>query len=80
MQKSPEANEPVEEGELNDEELDGMSGGTSKSGLDSLSEMGETTSLKLQMQMDRISKFQTTLSNIIQKSSQTSDAITQNLK
>jgi Arc/MetJ-type ribon-helix-helix transcriptional regulator len=48
--------------------------------LDSLSEMGEMESLRLQMMMDRYSKFMTTLSNIMKKISDTSQSITQNLK
>jgi hypothetical protein len=51
-----------------------------KAELDSLSELGETESLRLQMAMDRVSKFMTTLSNILKKASETSAQITQNLK
>jgi seryl-tRNA synthetase len=51
-----------------------------KAELDSLSELGETESLRLQMAMDRMSKFMSTLSNILKKSSETSGEITQNLK
>lgn len=51
-----------------------------KGSLDSLSEMGETESLRLQMAMDRMSKFMTALSNIMKKLSDTSDAIIANLK
>lgn len=51
-----------------------------QSDLDSMSELGETESLRLQMAMDRMSKMMTTLSNILKKISDTSDAITQNLK
>jgi hypothetical protein len=51
-----------------------------KDSLDSLSEMGETESLRLQMAMDRMSKFMTALSNLEKKSSDTSDAIIANLK
>src|SRR5712671_6266309 len=36
-----------------------------KGRLDSLSEMGETESLRLQMAMDRLTKLMTTLSNIV---------------
>ena len=48
--------------------------------LDSLSELGETESLRLQMAMDRMSKAMSTLSNILKKISDTSGQITQNLK
>ena len=51
-----------------------------KAELDSLSEMGETESLRLQMAMDRMSKLMSTLSNILKKASDTSGQITQNLK
>jgi chromosome segregation ATPase len=51
-----------------------------KAELDSLSELGETESLRLQMAMDRVSKFMTTLSDILKKASETSAQITQNLK
>jgi predicted nucleic acid-binding Zn-ribbon protein len=48
--------------------------------LDSMSEMGETESLRLQMAMDRQSKFMQTLSNIMKKMSETQSAIIGNLK
>jgi hypothetical protein len=48
--------------------------------LDSMSELGETESLRLQMAMDRMSKFMSTLSNILKKMSDTASQITQNLK
>lgn len=48
--------------------------------LDSMSEMGEMESLRLQMAMDRMSKMMSTLSNILKKISKTADDITQNLK
>src|SRR4051794_28589468 len=48
--------------------------------LDSLSEMGETESLRLQMAMDRMSKLMSMLSNLLKKVSDTSGQITQNLK
>jgi putative addiction module CopG family antidote len=48
--------------------------------LDSMSEMGETESLRLQMAMDRMSKMMSTLSNALKKISDTSSAIVQNLK
>ncbi len=46
----------------------------------SLSQMSEMDSLRLQMMMDRRSKFITTLSNIMKKISATQDAVVQNLK
>jgi len=48
--------------------------------LDSMSEMGESESLRLQMALDRLSKMMSTLSNILKKISDTADAIVQNLK
>lgn len=51
-----------------------------KSKLDSLSEMGEMESLRLQMYIDRMSKMMSTLSNLMKKISDTQNAIIQNLK
>jgi len=51
-----------------------------KGRLDSLSEMGEMESLRLQMAMDRMSKMMSTLSNLLKKISDTQESITQNLK
>jgi uncharacterized protein YukE len=51
-----------------------------KSDLDSMSELGEMASLRLQMAMDRMSKLMTTLSNVLKKISDTAEQITQNLK
>lgn len=51
-----------------------------KDKLDSMNEMGEVTSLRLQMAMDRRSKFISTLSNIMKKIGSTQDTIIQNLK
>jgi hypothetical protein len=48
--------------------------------LDSMSELGEMESLRLQMAMDRRSKMMSTLSNMLKKMSDTSQSITQNLK
>ena len=48
--------------------------------LDSMNEMSEETSLRLQMTMDRRSKFVSTLSNILKKISSTQDTLVQNLK
>jgi hypothetical protein len=51
-----------------------------KNRLDSLSELGEMESLRLQMAMDRLSKLMSTLSNLLKKISDTSDGIVENLK
>ena len=51
-----------------------------KNDLDSMSEMGEMESLRLQMAMDRLSKMMSTLSNLSKKISDTASQITQNLK
>lgn len=53
---------------------------TVKNRLDSLSEMGEMESLRLQMAMDRLSKLMSTLGNIMKKVSDTGAGITENLK
>jgi len=46
-----------------------------KNDLDSLSEMGEVESLRLQMDMDRLSKFTVTLSNIAKRVADTGSSI-----
>jgi hypothetical protein len=51
-----------------------------KDKLDSLSEMGEIESLRLQMAMDRLSRMMSTLSNMLNKVSDTASSITQNIK
>ena len=51
-----------------------------KNDLDSLSEMGEMQSLRLQMTMDRMSKQMSTLSNLLKKISDTQSSIVQNIK
>jgi len=51
-----------------------------KSDIDTMSEMGEMESLRLQMAMDRMSKMMSTLSNLLKKISDTSQTITQNMK
>jgi hypothetical protein len=51
-----------------------------KNDLDSMSELGEMESLRLQMAMDRMSKMMATLSNLSKKISDTNSTITQNLK
>ena len=51
-----------------------------KHDLESMSELGEMESLRLQMAMDRMSKMMSTLSNLLKKISCTASQITQNLK
>jgi hypothetical protein len=51
-----------------------------KDDLDSMSELGETESMRLQMTMDRMSKMMSTLSNLLKKMSDTASQITQNMK
>jgi hypothetical protein len=51
-----------------------------KHDLDSMSELGEMESLRLQMAMDRMSKMMSTLSNLLKKISCTTSQITQNMK
>lgn len=51
-----------------------------KGKLDGMNEMSEMTSMRLQMTMDRRSKFISTLSNIMKKISMTQDTLVQNLK
>ena len=53
---------------------------SAKKQLDSMSEMGETESLRLQMAMDRLSKMMSTLSNLLKKMNDTDQQITTNLK
>jgi hypothetical protein len=53
---------------------------TVKNDLDSMSELGEMESLRLQMAMDRLSKLMSTLSNLLKKISDTDQSIIQNLK
>lgn len=51
-----------------------------KGKLDGMNEMSEMTSLRLQMTMDRRSKFISTLSQIMKKISTTQDTLVQNIK
>ena len=53
---------------------------TVKDKLDSLSEMGETESLRLQMSMDRVSKMMQTLSNLLKKMTDTASGLVRNIK
>lgn len=54
--------------------------GDLKAKLDTLNELSEMTSLRLQMAMDRRSKFISTLSEMMKKTSTTQDALVQNIK
>ena len=51
-----------------------------KAELDSVSEISEMDSLRLQMALDRLSKAMSTLSNLLEKTSATDDAIINNIK
>ena len=53
---------------------------TTKNKLDSLSELGETESLRLQTAMDRLSKLMQTLSNVLTKITNTASGIASNIK
>ena len=48
--------------------------------LDTLGDMNQADSLRLQMAMDRLSKLMSTLSNLMKKAADTQASITQNLK
>jgi hypothetical protein len=51
-----------------------------RSDLDSMSELSEMESMRLQMAMDRLAKMMSTLSNLMKKMSDTSATIVANLK
>jgi Skp family chaperone for outer membrane proteins len=51
-----------------------------KSQLDNMNEISEMSSMRLQMAMDRRSKFMETLSNLLKKIDDTESAIVQNMK
>jgi hypothetical protein len=72
--QAPRTPDPIPRAEL-DARLE-----QAKNDLDSMSEMGEMESLRLQMAMDRLSKMMSTLSNLLKKASETAQGITQNLK
>lgn len=72
--KPVRANTPVTKAEIN------TTKDKLKNDLDSMSEMGEMESLRLQMAMDRMSKMMSTLSNLLKKISDTAQGIIQNLK
>jgi len=48
--------------------------------IESMSEMSESTSLRLQMIMERMAQMMSTLSNLMKKKSSTQDALVQNIK
>ena len=81
--QNPDAVKLVRSGEIRKQptkvELDNMKEQL-KNDIDSMSEMGEMESLRLQMAMDRMSKMMTTLSNLLKKISDTANQIIQNLK
>ena len=54
--------------------------GDIQSNVDGLNELSEMTSLRLQMTMDRRSKFISTLSQMMKKISTTQDTLVQNIK
>jgi len=64
--------------EMNDNELDAVVGGTTNTA--SLSEMSTDQQLTLQQMMDAKSTTETTLSNIMKTTSNTSSSIISNLK
>lgn len=72
--RSTPATKPISKAEL-DSQVE-----KAKKDLDSMSEMGEMESLRLQMAMDRMSKMMSTLSNLLKKISDTQNSIVQNLK
>lgn len=69
-----DSKKPVTKQEINDLAV------KMKGDLDSMSELGEMESLRMQMYMDRRSKMMSTLSNILKKISSTLDNIIANLK
>ena len=54
--------------------------GAQKSSADQMSDLGSMDQMRLQMAMDRRSKLIEALSNILKKTSDTSDSVIQNLK
>lgn len=51
-----------------------------KADLDAIDDLNEMEALRLQMMMDRLSKIQSTLSNVLKKVSETQNSIAQNIK
>lgn len=70
---SPAAGQPTK-AEL-DSQIDQL-----KTDLESMSEIGEMESLRLQMAMDRTAKMMSTLSNLLKKISDTQQSVVQNIK
>lgn len=66
-------------GRPNKAELDAATGEL-KSALDAMSEMGEAQSQRLQVAMERVSKAQATLSNLLKKADDTGKGIVGNIK
>lgn len=62
---------------LSDAEMEAVSGGATS---DSMDDLGEEQSLRMQTVMDRQSKAASTLSNLLKKSSDTTSSIVNNLK
>ena len=60
--------------------IDGLSIDALREDLDSMGDLGQMESLRLQMAMDRLSKMMSTLSNLLKKTSDTAAAITASLK
>ncbi len=75
----PETKLPANVGSMSKQQLSDLEDSI-KNDLDSMSEMGETESLRLQLAMDRLSKMMSTLSNILKKMSDTDSSIVQNIK
>lgn len=63
--------------ELNLNDLDKVTGGY---GVGDLGDLSDSTSVELQMAMDKKSKFTQTLSNVLKQVGSTASAITGNLK
>lgn len=64
--------------EMREAELDEVSGGTSEK--DKISDMSQTQQMQMQMVMDRMTKANSTASQVAKKISDTSSTITSNLK
>lgn len=76
--KSPEEVTSISEsGELSEEELEQLAGGTDAG---SLSDISQEQQLKMQMVMERMTKADSAASNISKKMFQTAQNIIQNMK
>jgi len=80
----PQATSYADWNELNLDDLDKVTGGglagDVNSVLNSMSDMSEMQSMRLQMAMDRTSKFTEALSNILKAGSDTASRIVGNMK